>query len=131
MPKQKSKPVVEESNSIAIRTKMGFDIVKSTNIIRCEASRAYCTFYLVDGERITVSKSLSFFEAKLLEWNFYRVHKSNLVNIHHIEKYNREKSSLVLSDNSEVILSHRKKRELIERLTFSSVSPKQHSRIAV
>lgn len=105
---------------IAIPTKMGLVMVASKNILRCEANRAYCNFYLVDGKKLVVCKSLKFFEEKLVEWNFFRVHKSNLVNIHHIDKFNRGKlGSIVLTDNSKVQVSIRKKKELLERLLNS------------
>lgn len=137
MTKKKKSAVYNFSSDtfkIAIPTKMGLMMVASNNIIRCEADRSYCYFYLVDGKKLLVSKSLKFFEEKLLEWNFFRVHKSNLINIHHIDKFNRGKAgTIVLTDNSQVPVAIRKKKELFERLMNSHATQftTQLKRIAV
>lgn len=96
---------------------MGFDIVSTSEIIRCEADRSTCSFFLTDGRAIKVKKNLGFFEDELLEWNFIRVHRSTLVNVLHVKQIvASENDRLVLSDASEIAISKRKKKEVLERL---------------
>jgi two-component system LytT family response regulator len=102
---------------IALPSLEGIEFYEINEILRCEADRAYCNFYLNNGQKITVSKSLREFEELLSECNFFRVHKSNMVNLGHIKKYIKGKGGyVVLSDDSHVDVSVRKKELLMEVL---------------
>ncbi len=102
---------------IALPSLDGIEFYEIEEILRCEADRAYCKFYLINGKRITVSKSLREFEDLLNECNFFRVHKSNMINLSHIKKYVKGKGGyVVLSDDSHVDVSVRKKEMLMEVL---------------
>ncbi len=102
---------------IALPSLDGIEFYDLSEILRCEADRAYCNFYLMNGNRITVSKSLREFEDMLSECNFFRVHKSNMVNLSHIKKYIKGKGGyVVLTDGSHVDVSVRKKEMLMEVL---------------
>ena len=102
---------------IALPSLEGIEFYDINEILRCEADRAYCNFFLTNGQKITVSKSLREFEELLSECNFFRVHKSNMVNLGHIKKYIKGKGGyVVLSDDSHVDVSVRKKELLMEVL---------------
>ena len=102
---------------IALPSLEGIEFYEINEILRCEADRAYCNFYLTNGQKITVSKSLREFEELLSECNFFRIHKSNMVNLGHIKKYIKGKGGyVVLSDDSHVDVSVRKKELLMEVL---------------
>lgn len=104
---------------IALPTLDGLDFYQIQDIIRCEADRAYCKFYLSSGKVVTVSKSLSEFEDLLVECNFFRVHKSHMVNLNHIKKYVKGSGGyVVLSDDSHVDVSVRRKEELMGVLSI-------------
>lgn len=102
---------------IALPTLDGIDFYDVNDILRCEADRAYCKFYMTSGEKIVVSKSLKEFEDMLVECNFFRVHKSNMVNLNHINKYVKGKGGyVILSDDSHVDVSVRRKEDLMKVL---------------
>ena len=102
---------------IALPSLDGIEFYDISEILRCEADRAYCKFYLTNGSKITVSKALREFEDLLNECNFFRVHKSNMVNLNHIKKYVKGKGGyVVLTDESHVNVSVRKKEMLMEVL---------------
>lgn len=102
---------------IALPTTDGTEYYSIDSILRCEADRAYCKFYLTTGKQILVSKPLSEFEDLLSECNFFRIHKSNMVNLNHIKKYVRGAGGyVVLSDDSHVDVSVRRKDELMSIL---------------
>lgn len=102
---------------IALPTQEGLEFFLLSEILRCEADRAYCIFHLVGGKRIVVSNSLKEYEDILGSANFFRVHKSNMVNISHIEKYIKGSGGqVILSDKSMVNVAVRKKEELMQVL---------------
>jgi two-component system LytT family response regulator len=92
----------------------GIRFVRISDIIRCESDNNYTWFYLFNKEKILVSKTLKEYDDLLTEFNFFRAHKSHLVNINHIEKYiNGEGGYLIMTDESSVDVSRRKKEALL------------------
>lgn len=103
---------------IALPTLEGIDFIEVDEILRCEASRSYSNFYLRSGEKIVVSKALKEFEDLLSEVNFFRVHKSNMINLKYIKKYVKGKGGyVVMEDDSIVDVSVRRKDDLMHKLS--------------
>ncbi len=104
-------------DKLALPSEEGLELVPISDIVRCQADRAYCTFHLADGRRIVVSKSMKEFEDILIKNNFIKVHKSTIVNIQYANKYLRGKGGqLIMSDGSLVHVAVRKKDELMKAL---------------
>ncbi|MCB0402648.1 MAG: response regulator transcription factor [Flavobacteriales bacterium] len=96
----------------------GFEVIKVNEIIRAEADDNYTKFYLQGGKTYLVSKTLKHFDELLCEFDFIRVHKSHLVNLHHIAKYIKGKGGQVqMSDDSLVDVSPTRKKELIDKFS--------------
>ena len=102
---------------IALPTSEGVEFYTISDILRCEADRAYCKFFLTDNKSVMVSKPLSDFEDMLRECNFMRIHKSNMVNMAHVRKYIKGRGGyVVLIDGSHVDVSVRRKDEVMKAL---------------
>ena len=94
----------------------GFEVVNVNEIIRAEANDNYTNFYLVDGKKFLVSKTLKHFDELLSDFDFIRTHKSHLVNLQYITNYVKGKGGQVrMSDDSYVDVSSTRKKELLER----------------
>lgn len=112
-----SNEIAETFNKLALPCADGLMLVSFDKIIKCQADRAYCSFFLVDGSKILVSKPMSAFETILTNKHFIKVHKSTIINPQFIDKYIRGKNgSLLLSDGSYVAVSHHNKDELMKML---------------
>jgi len=104
---------------LALPSDDGLELVPFDNIIKCQASRSYCTFGLTNNRSLLISKPMKEFEEVLGNKHFLKIHKSTIVNLKHIEKYVRGKGGyLLLSDGSKVDVSVRKKDELMKRLQY-------------
>jgi len=102
---------------IALPTTDGLIFVQRKNIVRCESADNYTTFYLINGEKILVSKTIKYYEELLLEYNFFRVHQSHLINLNHLKQYHKgEGGYAVMTDDSAVIISRRKKESFLKQL---------------
>jgi two-component system LytT family response regulator len=102
-------------NKIALPSDDGMVLIPFDSIIKCQADRAYCNFFIKDGRKILISKSMKEFEDILLNNNFLKVHKSTIVNIKHIKKYISGRGGfLKMEDDSMVTVSVRKKDELMK-----------------
>lgn len=102
---------------IVLHTTECIHIIEIKNIIRCEADINYTVFFLCDNTKIIVSKTLKDFEEMLIEYNFFRPHKSHLINLSYMKTYEKSDGGyIVLKDNTNIPLSQRKKINLLEVL---------------
>jgi two-component system LytT family response regulator len=74
----------------------GFIMENTRNIEYCIADQSYSTLFTYAKREFVVSKSLKELEAYLPKNQFYRTHKSYLVNIYYIRKFVRSGESYVL-----------------------------------
>ncbi|SHK37112.1 LytR/AlgR family response regulator transcription factor [Chryseobacterium polytrichastri] len=104
-------------NKISLPTLQGFRLTNITDIIRCEADSSYTTFYLTDKTKIIVSKTLHDFEEHLSEHNFFRIHHKHLINLIHLKEYLKGKGGqVVMTDNSILDVSVRKKNDFLYKI---------------
>lgn len=90
----------DQIEKIAIPVSDGLVFVKIEEIVHIEADGSYATLHLEDGTSMFVSKKLKFFEDILIQReNFYRVHRSHIVSIKHVKKYNRNETLIFLENN--------------------------------
>lgn len=103
---------------LALATLQGIVFLKINEIIKVEALSNYSTFYLINKQKIMVSKTLKEFEPILTIQNFFRVNRSCIVNMDYIVKYKNEDGGMLeLQDGSEVGVGPHRKNELIELLS--------------
>ncbi len=104
---------LEKLKKIVLKTAESIHIINVSQIIRCEADINYTTFFLQEGEKLLVSKSLKEYDELLGQAGFFRTHQSHLVNLDHILRYDKmDGGYLVMDDNSAVPVAVRKKDEL-------------------
>jgi len=104
---------LDSAKKIVLKTAESIHIVQISNIIRCEADINYTTFFLKNTPSLLVSKTLKDFADLLEPTGSYRTHKSHLVNINHIVRFDKgEGGHLVMDDESIVPVSSRKREKL-------------------
>lgn len=96
----------------------GLVFINLADIIRCDSDGNYTYFLLTSGKKIVASRTLGEYEQMFAEDNFFRVHRSHLINLEHVKKYIKgEGGYVVMSDNSQVEVSRRNKNEFLEKLS--------------
>jgi two-component system LytT family response regulator len=104
-----------KTKKIVLKTTSSVHIVNLEEIIRCESEKNYTHFFTTDQEKITVSKTLKEFNELLVDYSFYRVHQSHLINLSHVRRYDKQDGGyLVMDDGSTVPVSFRKKEDLMK-----------------
>ncbi|MGE0076752.1 MAG: LytR/AlgR family response regulator transcription factor [Bacteroidales bacterium] len=102
---------------IFISTLDGLIFVIIDDIVCVAADSSYSEFYMVNGTKIVSSKGLSVYEEILKNRLFLRVHKSYLINLKQIKKYQRGRSGCLTMSNGMVIkVGDSKKDELLKYL---------------
>jgi two-component system LytT family response regulator len=95
---------------IALTSAKETRFIRTQDIIRCESSNNYTTFYLFGREKIMTSKPIFEYEEILVNYGFIRCHQSHLVNKKHIKSWVKEDGGfLLLDDNTQVPISRQKK----------------------
>jgi two-component system, LytTR family, response regulator len=115
---QNIQPSKESERKIVLKDMNAVYVVSVNSIIRCEASDNYTTFYLTDQSPIVVSRPLKEYDDLLSPLKFFRVHQSHLINLNHLQQFNkREGGSIKMKDGSEVPVSSRKRDALLTELS--------------
>ncbi len=105
-----------DNKVINLSNSEGLHIIKVKEIIRCQADGNYTHLYLQNDKRITVSKTLKYFENLLKSYLFFRIHQSHLINLLYLNQFNQKKRVVKLNDGSEIEVSIRKKEPLLRIL---------------
>ena len=106
---------------IVLPTSNGFTVVDPKDIVRCEADRNYTFIFLRDKRKILVSRTIKEYEEMLVDFNFFRIHQSHLINLAFLKNYTRGRGGYVeLTDGSVMDVSARKKADFLRRLAADS-----------
>jgi two-component system LytT family response regulator len=103
--------------NIAFQTESGFELIKVNSILYCVADNNYCKIVCLDGSKTVLSKSLKYVEESLPSEIFQRIHKSYLVNLNYISRFNKINDLLVELTNGENLpVSIRKKEAFVNAI---------------
>ena len=106
-----------DEHRIALSSTQEIRYVKPSDIIRCESSNNYTTFYLTSGEKLLISKPIYFYEELLNDYGFICCHQSHLVNRKFVTSFIKEDNGyLLLEDNTRLPVSKQKKERIKEWL---------------
>jgi len=118
------KPEVDK-NIVLINHSKGFTLVDFKDIVWLEANDNYTNLYLNGAKKIIASKTLKEFEIILPNAEFFRIHRSALINVNFVKEYsNNEGGEVILSDGTHVQVSKARIQEFAEFIKTKSVSPK-------
>ena len=106
----------QAQNRIGIPTEAGLEFIPTEEIVRCEGFQKYTKVIARDRKQILSSYNIGEFRKLLERYGFYAPHKSHLINLQHILRYDKE-GTVTMSDDSHVPVSRRKKQEFMEKLT--------------
>jgi two-component system LytT family response regulator len=106
----------KDAHRIALATAREVRFVRPQEIIRCESSNNYTTFYLATGEKMLVSKPIFEFEELLRDYGFLRCHQSHLVNKEFIRSWLKEDGDFLLLEDGARLPVSRQKKEYLKAL---------------
>ena len=107
----------QQKRKLVLKTQESVHVVDLGEIVRCEADKNYTFFYLNNGKKILVSRTLKDFELLLANHGFFRVQQSHLINIDYIDRYDKiEGGSVIMKDGASVPLSTAKKEQFFQLL---------------
>ncbi len=94
----------------------GFDVVPLNDIVWLEGDANYSHIHLHGEKRITASRSLGVYEELLLDFGFFRIHQSTIINLSHVRAFHREGGGYIeLADGHQAKLSRHRKTDFMKR----------------
>lgn len=103
-------------HKLALPTLKETRFVHPKDIIRCESSNAYTSFYIATGEKIVVSKPIYEYDELLSDFGFIRCHQSHLVNKKYIRSWRKGDGGYLELQNGDEIPVSKSKKEMVAKL---------------
>lgn len=102
---------------IEINVKDGIIFVRTSELVRLEASGSYTIFHLDNNVKHIASKTLKEYEGLLDSNNFFRCHNSHMINLRKVVRYINTNGHYAELSNGSIIEIARKNKELfLEKL---------------
>jgi len=104
-------------DKITISAIDGLYFLAIKDILRLEADDNYSHIYTTEGQRFTVSKTIKYYEDLLKDDNFFRVHKSHIINLNYMKKFVKgDGGYVVMNDEKEITVSRRRRPAFTDRM---------------
>ena len=87
-------------------------------MLNLEAEGSYTKIFINDGSKLLISKKLKEFET-IFEHNpnFFRTHRSHIVNLNAIKQYAKQDGGIIiLSNNANIPIARERKEDFQERI---------------
>ncbi|MBM3437351.1 MAG: response regulator transcription factor, partial [Bacteroidetes bacterium] len=102
---------------ITVSEQFGFKVIDVADIKYLEADAQYTIIFLNGPEQIVSSKSIGEFEKILTNPEFFRIHKSVIINLNYLKEYSSFQGNYaVLHDKSKLLISRRRLNEFKEKV---------------
>ncbi len=103
------------------KTKLKLPTANSTiqepldEVVRMEADSNYSKVVFANRPPVFVARTLGVFEKLLSGRKFFRVHHKHLVNMPHIQKFDKNENQIEFKDGTNVPVSRRRRDSFLER----------------
>jgi len=105
----------QEKKKIILKTMDNIYLVRVKDIVHIDGDGRYSLIWLESGEKVMVSATLKHYQEMLEGSGFFRVHKSHLINLERIYRFEKADGGyVVLTNNAKIPVASRKKEELID-----------------
>ncbi|MBE0646191.1 MAG: response regulator transcription factor [Bacteroidales bacterium] len=106
--------VARQDKKIILKTSEQIHLLDLKNIVSLQSDSCYTTVHTSEGEHIMVAKTLKEYEEMLTGCGFYRVHKSHLINLAHIKRFDKQDGGyIVLANDVKIPVASRKREEML------------------
>ncbi|GAB2771437.1 LytR/AlgR family response regulator transcription factor [Salinimicrobium soli] len=103
-------------SKIAFPTVEGFELIHSNQVLYCKAENNYCCIKKIDDLTVLVTKTLKHVEEILPLASFKRIHKSYVINLNYVVRYNKVNKEVELTNGEKLPVSFRKEEDFINAI---------------
>lgn len=106
----------QQVSKLAFPTVEGFELIHANQILYCRAESNYCGIKKIDGHTRMTTRTLKFVEEILPQQSFIRIHKSYVINLNFVVRYNKVNKEVELTNGEKLPVSFRKEEEFINAI---------------
>jgi two-component system LytT family response regulator len=104
----------DQEKKLVLKTTENIYVIPIHEVVALSSDRNYTRFNFLERDPIIVSKTLKEFDTILVNYGFMRIHRSHVINLKHIERFEKaEGGYAVMRGGLKVEVSHRKKEALL------------------
>jgi two-component system LytT family response regulator len=103
-------------NRLVLNTQDKVVVLDIDEIVNIEASGPYSLFYTIDKKQYMTSKPLAHYEDLLRNNNFYRLHRSHLINLLHVNSIMKEDGVVLMRSGTQLPFAKDNITKLLENL---------------
>lgn len=100
---------------IILKDHQAMHFVEVDTIIYCRSDNSYTTF-TTTTDQIVISRSIGEYEDMLSQSDFFRSHRTCLVNLHHIKKVEKKEGGMIEMSNGDIVPLARNRKEALLRI---------------
>lgn len=104
------------NKKITLNTDGKLLFLESDEILYAESDGNYSTIFLIDGQKIVLTKKLKEVNALLPQDSFFRIHNSYIINLNKIKEFLKTDGYVVLKSNHKIPVSRQKKSDFLDLL---------------
>lgn len=103
-------PVMAMDEMLVVPTAEGVYYLDCRQIVRIQSISNYSKIFLNNGQSLITAKVLRHFDKMLSHKNFYRIHRSHLINLRYLHQYlPGDNGKVILKNGDRIDVSRRKK----------------------
>ena len=106
----------QNSKKIRINTKNGIEFIEINNIVKIDADGNYCNIIIENKAPIYATKKIKELDQLLSNNKFFRSHKSTIINLEKVIKYDASDNYILMSDDSQASLSRYKRDSFLNKM---------------
>ncbi|MDW3193158.1 MAG: LytTR family DNA-binding domain-containing protein [Cytophagales bacterium] len=111
-----SETIVEKKfDKIVLRDSQAIHFIKIDELIHCRSESNY-TAFITEHEELVISKTIGEYENLLREKGFFRSHRSHLINLHQIKRFDKRDGGSIQMSNDELVPLARNKKDVFMKL---------------
>jgi two-component system LytT family response regulator len=104
---------------ISFSTQQAVHFVRPETIVYCESDSNYTRLYFDDQTKMVISKTLKEVEELLVQYGFFRIHNSFIINLQKVSRYIKtEGGAIEMSNGAQLPVSRQRKDEVLKALNL-------------
>jgi len=101
---------------ITINTDGKLVFLESDEILYAESDGNYSTLFLINGQKLVLTKKLKEVNELLPTDSFFRIHNSYIINLNKVKEFLKSDGYVILNSNHKIPVSRQKKSDLLDLL---------------
>ena len=101
---------------ITISTEGKLIFLKLDEILFVESDGNYCTLFLLDNQKILVTKKLKEIDSLLPDESFFRIHNSYIINLNKIKEFLKTEGYVIMESGHRIPVARQRKSDFLKKL---------------